>query len=254
MALPITDLELSIPAASGVFRGILTVPPAAHALVLFAHGTGSSRWSPRHRRLARQLREAGLATLLFDLLTEEEERVDARTGHLRFDVDLLAARLDLAMAIGLRRPEAAELPVGIFGAGTGAAAALVEAARRPDVVRAVVSRGGRPDLAGEELAGVAAPTLLIVGGDDPVVLGLNRQAMGRMVAPVELAVVPGGGHLFQEPGALDRVAELAASWFCHHLAGVPVATAVAGRDRAAPAAPAGRLRPGRPAGGRSPRG
>jgi putative phosphoribosyl transferase len=195
----------------------LSLPRAAKGLVLFAHGSGSSRFSPRNRHVARQLNEAGLATVLADLLTPPEEAVDERTRHLRFDIGLLAERLvDVTGWLGVQ-PETSGLGIGYFGASTGAGAALVAAAQRPDTIRAVVSRGGRPDLAGEALPHVLAPTLLIVGGNDGQVITLNRQALARMRAQTQLVIVPGATHLFEEPGALDRVATLARDWFLSHL-------------------------------------
>jgi dienelactone hydrolase len=186
--------------------------------VLFAHGSGSSRHSPRNRYVAGVLRAAGLATLLMDLLTPEEEAEDRYTGHLRFDIDLLAERLVAATDWLAQQPQTAGWPVGYFGASTGAGAALVAAARRPDAVGAVVSRGGRPDLAGAALARVKAPTLLIVGGRDEPVIALNQQALGRLGAAVKkLVIVPGATHLFEEPGALEEVARLASGWFTRHL-------------------------------------
>jgi pimeloyl-ACP methyl ester carboxylesterase len=185
--------------------------------VVFAHGSGSSRHSPRNRAVAAMLREGGLATLLVDLLTPEEGAVDEETGRLRFDIDLLAERLvDATDWIG-GIEETRGLGVGYFGASTGGGAALVAAARRPNSVRAVVSRGGRPDLAGAALARVRAPTLLIVGGHDPVVLELNREAFDRLRCEKELEIVPGATHLFEEPGALEEVARLARDWFLRHL-------------------------------------
>jgi dienelactone hydrolase len=194
-----------------------SVPQGARGVVVFAHGSGSSRLSSRNRFVAGALQRAGLATLLLDLLTAEEEERD--TGHLRFDVGLLAGRLVGATEWLQDRPEAAGLPVGYFGASTGAAAALSAAARLPGAVAAVVSRGGRPDLAGDNLGRVRAPTLLIVGGADGQVIGLNRTALARLAAPEkELVIVPGATHLFEEPGALEEVARLAADWFGRHLA------------------------------------
>jgi putative phosphoribosyl transferase len=200
-------------------EGDLAVPEPASGVVLFAHGTGSSRHSPRNKLVAGRLQESGLATLLLDLLTPGEDAVEHRGGRLRFDIGLLIERLDAGLA-WLRRDERTRaLPVGSFGASTGAAAALGLAGRHPDVVGAVVSRGGRPDLTPEDLlAAVRAPTLLIVGGADEVVLDMNRRAMARMRAPAELEVVPGASHLFEEPGALERVADLAGAWFARHLA------------------------------------
>jgi pimeloyl-ACP methyl ester carboxylesterase len=185
--------------------------------VLFAHGSGSSRHSPRNRAVAADLQGAGLATVLVDLLTPEEERLDARDGHLRFDINLLAARLiALTDWLGQNRTTA-DLGVGLFGASTGAAAALIAAASRPETVQAVVSRGGRPDLAGEFLRLVRQPTLVIVGGNDPTVSQLNRQAIAKLSGPTRLEVVPGASHLFEEPGALELVARLARDWFLPHL-------------------------------------
>ncbi len=201
--------------------GDLVLPAAARGLVLFAHGSGSSRFSTRNRAVARRLQEGGLATLLFDLLTEDEETIDARTAELRFDIPLLAGRLVGALDWLASQPALAALGVGLFGASTGAAGALIAAARRPDRVAAVVSRGGRPDLAGAALAQVSAPTLLIVGGDDREVLALNREALAALTAQKALEIVPGATHLFEEPGALEQVAQLARDWFVHHLP-VPV--------------------------------
>lgn len=190
----------------------LVVPPGARGIVVFAHGSGSGRGSPRNRQVARTLQDAGLATLLLDLLTAEEER----TRDLRFDIGLLAGRLVGALDWLADRPDTAGLVPGLFGASTGAGAALVAAAHRPERVDAVVSRGGRPDLAGDTLPGVRAPTLLIVGGQDRTVLDLNRAALERL-AGGELAVIPGATHLFEEPGALEQVAGLARDWFARHL-------------------------------------
>ena len=199
-------------------EGNLRVPPRARGAVLFAHGSGSGRHSPRNRYVAGVLHGAGLATLLLDLLTAEEEAADAHTAHLRFDIRLLAGRLVAATYWLGQDPETASLPVGYFGASTGAAAALVAAAELPDHIGAVVSRGGRPDLAGPALPGVRAPTLLIVGGNDTPVLDLNRKALGPLAAgEKQLVIVPGASHLFQEPGALEEVARLASDWFTRHL-------------------------------------
>jgi putative phosphoribosyl transferase len=200
-----------------VIVGDLTIPEQPTGLVVFAHGSGSSRHSPRNRAVAGGLRQARLATLLLDLLTADEELVDARTAGLRFDIDLLAQRLVATLDWVREERELAALPVGLFGASTGAAAALVAAARRPAAVRAVVSRGGRPDLAGDALREVHAPTLLIVGGLDRVVLDLNRAAAAQLAAPATIRVVPGASHLFSEPGALEQVTQLAGSWFAEHL-------------------------------------
>ncbi|HSU96011.1 MAG TPA: alpha/beta family hydrolase, partial [Gemmatimonadaceae bacterium] len=185
---------------------------------LFAHGSGSSRFSPRNKFVADILRESGFATLLLDLLTQEEESVDVRTRELRFDLQLLAHRLVDAIDWLAHQELTRELPIGLFGASTGAGAALMAAARRPEQVQAVVSRGGRPDLAGDALAAVHAPTLLIVGGDDKVVIDLNRAAMAQMSSAVRLEIVPGATHLFEERGALDAVANLARRWFTDYLA------------------------------------
>jgi dienelactone hydrolase len=203
---------VTLPAGRAALTGDLTVPPDARAVVLFAHGSGSSRHSPRNREVAAGLRTAGLGTLLIDLLTEDEERLDARTAELRFDIALLGRRLVAALDWLAREPGTSGLPVVLFGASTGAAAALVAAARRPDRVRAVVSRGGRPDLAGDALDAVRAPVLLIVGGRDTHVLRLNEEAAGRLPTPPTLHVVPGATHLFEEPGALDEVTDAARQW------------------------------------------
>ncbi|MDQ3927663.1 MAG: dienelactone hydrolase family protein [Chloroflexota bacterium] len=197
--------------------GNMVVPPNARGVVLFAHGSGSSRHSPRNRYVAGVLQEAGLATLLVDLLTLQEEQVDMRTAHLRFDIGMLAERLVWATDWLARQPETANLRVGYFGASTGGGAALVAAAQRPDSVAAVVSRGGRPDLAGAALSRVNAPTLLIVGGNDPIVIQLNEQAQAQMQSEVQLTVVPGASHLFEEPGTLEEVARLARDWFLRYL-------------------------------------
>jgi pimeloyl-ACP methyl ester carboxylesterase len=197
----------------------LRVPEGARGIVLFAHGSGSSRFSPRNRRVAAVLEEADLATMLIDLLSEQEEKEDSRSGALRFDIPLLAERL-LATSMWLHLGEGtASLPLGYFGASTGAGAALLAASQRPELVRAVVSRGGRPDLAGKALRHVSAPTLLVVGERDTVVLDLNRRAAEELVAECKLEVVPGATHLFEEPGALEAVAALARDWFALHLTG-----------------------------------
>lgn len=198
--------------------GNLALPARAAGMVVFAHGTGSSRFSPRNLFVGEALRREGLGTLLMDLLTEAEESQDARSGHLRFDIGLLAGRLVAAVDWLRDRQETAALPLGAFGASTGAAAALVAAAERPDAVRAVVSRGGRPDLAGDRLEAVRAPTLLVVGGADRAVIPLNEQARDRLHTEVRLEIVPGATHLFEEPGALEEVARVAAAWFLRHLA------------------------------------
>ena len=210
------EREVRFSAGPVELEGILDIPEGAQGIVLFAHGSGSGRHSPRNRYVAGALREAGLATLLIDLLTPEEEAVDLRTRRLRFDIRLLADRLAGATNWLAQEPGAQNLRVGYFGASTGAGAALV-AAKRPDAVGAVVSRGGRPDLAGEALSRVVAPTLLIVGGEDEPVIGLNREATEQIRAQKRLEVVPGATHLFEEPGKLEEVARLAAGWFACYL-------------------------------------
>jgi pimeloyl-ACP methyl ester carboxylesterase len=208
---------VQVPAGSVTLEGNLTLPEESRAIVLFAHGSGSSRHSPRNRYVARVLNEAKLATLLIDLLTLHEEVVDARTAQLRFDIDLLAERLVDATDWLTQFPDTKHLRIGYFGASTGAAAALAAAAVRPDAVRAIVSRGGRPDLAGAALTRVQAPTLLIVGEHDDQVVQLNRQALTQLRCEKRLVIVPGATHLFEEPGALDEVARLARDWFQRHL-------------------------------------
>jgi len=193
------------------------LPKGAEGIVLFAHGSGSSRFSPRNRYVAEVLQKAGLATLLMDLLTKEEEAVDVQTGYYRFDVELLSNRLVGATEWLKKNAETRNLFIGYFGASTGAAAALIAAARKPDYVRAVVSRGGRPDLARQYLLSVEAPTLLIVGGDDLPVIEMNREAMKHLRATKKLEIVSGASHLFEEPGALEQVARLAAEWFMKYL-------------------------------------
>ncbi|HEX9056523.1 MAG TPA: alpha/beta hydrolase [Ktedonobacterales bacterium] len=215
------ERSISIDTDGVTLNGDLSVPPNAVGVVLFAHGSGSSRHSPRNRYVAGVLRQAALATLLLDLLTTREERVDVETAALRFDIGLLARRLVGASEWLAREPATRALSLGYFGASTGGGAALVAAAQRPDAVRAVVSRGGRPDLAGEALAGVRAPTLLIVGGRDLPVIDMNRAAMARMTAVTRLEIVPGATHLFEEPGALEQVAALARDWFLRHLSPPP---------------------------------
>lgn len=211
------ERAVRVPAGSVELEGNLVVPEGARGAVLFAHGSGSGRMSPRNRYVAEALREAKLATLLVDLLTPEEEEVDLRTRHLRFDIGLLAGRLSGATDWLSHNPETRHLRVGYFGASTGAAAALVAAAERPRQVGAVVSRGGRPDLAGEALPAVEAPTLLIVGENDVPVIGMNEEAMERLRVEKRLEIVPGATHLFEEPGTLEEVAWLAADWFTRHL-------------------------------------
>lgn len=211
--------------ADGVrLHGELAIPAAAEAIVVFAHGSGSSRFSPRNQYVASVLREGRLGTLLFDLLTPEEEATERTTRHLRFDIDLLARRVLGATDWLLRQPVARGRRVGYFGASTGAAAAIVAAAERPQDVGAVVSRGGRPDLAGEALGRLRQPTLLVVGGDDVDVMGLNRLAYDEMVCVRELLSVPGATHLFEEAGALEAAARMARDWFRQHLTSAPEAS------------------------------
>lgn len=205
-------------AAPNRLEGDLHVPAGARGIVLFAHGSGSSRFSRRNVQVATALRDAGMATLLMDLLTAEEERVDAVTRHLRFDVDLLAARLVVATDWLRAQSATSGLRIGYFGASTGAAAALIAAAERPEVVAAVVSRGGRPDLARARLAEVRAPTLLIVGGLDEAVIAMNREAFAALGVEKRLEIVPGATHLFEEPGTLEEVTRLARDWFADHFA------------------------------------
>ncbi|HET9465961.1 MAG TPA: alpha/beta family hydrolase [Gemmatimonadales bacterium] len=217
---PVTQSGLvRVRAGRVTLEGDLQIPEGAVGVVLFAHGSGSSRHSTRNRYVAAQLQAAGLATLLIDLLTLEEEAVDQHTAHLRFDIPLLAERLAAATRWLGEDPSTRSLSVGYFGASTGAAAALVAAATIPDRVGAVVSRGGRPDLADEALPRVTAPTLFIVGGRDLAVLDLNRVAMARMTAVTRLEIVPGATHLFEEAGALEVVAHLARDWFLRYLPG-----------------------------------
>ena len=211
------EKTIRVAAGKATLEGNLTLPEGARGVVLFAHGRGSSRNSPRNRRVARLLNEAGLATLLVDLLTSDEEAIDLKTGHLRFDIGLLAERLVGATDWLYEYPETRQLRIGYFGASTGAGAALVVAAARPEVVGAVVSRGGRPDLAGRALARVRAPTLLIVGGNDSLVIRLNQAALEQLRCEKRLVIVPGASHLFEEQGTLDEVARLAREWFELHL-------------------------------------
>jgi putative phosphoribosyl transferase len=213
---PAAQQAVRITVGGVALDGDLARPPNSGGMVLFAHGSGSSRHSPRNRRVADHLQQAELGTLLLDLLTADEEQLDLHSRELRFDIGLLARRL-VGAVDWLTAHFGGELRVGLFGASTGAAAALVAAAERPSRVAAVVSRGGRPDLAGPALERMTAPTLLIVGGADPQVLTLNRQAAERLAAPHRLEVVAGAGHLFEEPGALEEVARQAAAWFVTHL-------------------------------------
>jgi dienelactone hydrolase len=213
----VEHVPVSVPAAEVVLQGDLSMPSAPKGVVLFAHGSGSSRHSPRNQYVAEVLNEQSLGTLLVDLLTAEEEREDEFTGQLRFNIDLLTRRL-VAITDWLESStQVRGHGIGLFGASTGAAAALMTAARRPETVKAVVSRGGRPDLAGSDASLVRAPTLLIVGGKDTAVLQMNRDAMALMKCKTELKIVPGATHLFEERGALAQVAKLAADWFTTHL-------------------------------------
>jgi len=210
--------EARVPAGRAMLDGNLTIVAQTKGLVLFAHGSGSSRHSPRNQFVARTLNDAGLATLLFDLLTPEEESVDVYTREHRFDIGLLAERLVYATKWAKQQKQTRDLRVGYFGSSTGGGAALVAAAELPEEVGAVVSRGGRPDLAGQALPKVKAPTLLIVGGEDHVVIELNEQARAQMKCECKIEIVPGATHLFEEPGALDKVAKLASDWFVGHIA------------------------------------
>src|SRR5438067_4591805 len=209
--------QVQIQAGRAVLFGSLTIPENAIALVLFAHGSGSSRHSPRNQFVARTLNDARLGTLLFDLLTRDEEALDMRTGEHRFNIGLLAQRLVHATKWAKQQQEIRDLNIGFFGSSTGGAAALVAAAELPDDVGAVVSRGGRPDLAGDALPKVKAPTLLIVGGEDHVVIDLNEQARAQMKCECKIEIVSGATHLFEEPGTLERVAQLASDWFVQHI-------------------------------------
>jgi putative phosphoribosyl transferase len=219
--MPVVSQSLQIPTAGVTLEADLVVPDPAVGVVLFAHGSGSGRHSPRNRRVAAALQSAGLATVLADLLTAEEERIDARTGQLRFDIGLLARRVAALTDWLVAQERTADLGVGLFGASTGAAAALVAATARPASVEAVVSRGGRPDLAGGLLRLVRQPVLLIVGERDRTVVELNRGAAGELGGETTLTIVPGATHLFEEPGALEEVARLARDWFVGHLRPVP---------------------------------
>jgi putative phosphoribosyl transferase len=209
--------EAQIQAGRAVLSGNLDIPENAAALVLFAHGSGSSRRSPRNQFVARTLNDAGLATLLFDLLTQEEEAIDMRSREYRFNIGMLAERLVHATKWAKQQQETRDLRIGYFGSSTGAGAALVAAAEIPKDVGGVVSRGGRPDLAGDALPKVQAPTLLIVGGNDDIVIELNEMARDQMRCEVKLEIVPGATHLFEEPGALEKVAKLASEWFVNHI-------------------------------------
>jgi len=217
MVAPSNMTHVSIPMQSADLQGDLTVPPSARGIVLFAHGSGSSRHSSRNQLVAAELNKVVLATLLFDLLTEQEEFEERNTRHLRFDITLLANRLETATDWVMRDTTLKGLPIGYFGASTGGGAALVAAAQYPDKVRAVVSRGGRPDLAGEALDHVRSPTLLIVGSEDDVIIQLNAKAFDRLHCEKRMEIIPGATHLFEEPGTLESVAHLASDWLGQHL-------------------------------------
>lgn len=210
---------VDVPVGATTLNADLRVPPSAKGLVIFAHGSGSSRFSTRNRQVAEFLGDRGFATLLLDLLTSQEEAIDVQTAEYRFDIARLGPRVSAAADWAATRADLGALRIGCFGASTGAAAALIAAAERPATIAAVVSRGGRPDLAGDALGRVEAPTLLIVGGHDKSVIEMNRDAMRQMHAHVELEIVPGATHLFEEPGTLEQVAGLAAGWFARYLRG-----------------------------------
>jgi len=211
------ETTVNIPAAEAALDGELGIPANATGIVLFAHGSGSSRHSARNKFVATALREAHLATLLFDLLSADEESIDLQSAYLRFDIAFLAERLTAVVDWIAKQEETCHLPIGLFGASTGAAAALVAAAQRPRLIGAVVSRGGRPDLAQQVLPVIEAPTLLIVGGKDRTVIDLNQRAFAELRCEKKLEIVPGATHLFEEPGALEQVSQLAAEWFAGKL-------------------------------------
>ncbi|PKN17424.1 MAG: hydrolase [Deltaproteobacteria bacterium HGW-Deltaproteobacteria-6] len=211
------EMTVRVPVGHAILEGDLAIPPRAKSIILFAHGSGSSRLSSRNKYVARYLQREGLATLLFDLLTSEEEQVDRYNARLRFDISLLASRLSGATAWVKAQNAMAKMTIGYFGASTGAAAALIAENDHQDVVKAIVSRGGRPDLAGRGLSVVSAPTLFIVGGEDYEVITLNEQAMTQVKAIKKMTIVPGATHLFGEPGALEAVADLASFWFKKYL-------------------------------------
>jgi putative phosphoribosyl transferase len=213
----VEEHSVRIPFDGTTLESDLALPSNAKGVVLFAHGSGSSRFSRRNQAVARKLQDAGFATLLLDLLTADEENAEARTGHFRFDIELLSLRLAAATNWVVAQRDLDGLPVAYFGASTGAAAAIVAAAMLPDIVRAIVSRGGRPDLAGSALEDLRAPTLLIVGGSDIVVIDLNHEALRRLRCIARLEIVPRAGHLFEESGALEKVADLARQWFTEYL-------------------------------------
>lgn len=209
--------EVKVPAGAVELEGELIIPAGATGIVIFAHGSGSSRLSPRNKFVAQKIRDRGVGTLLFDLLTPDEEAVDQYTRHLRFDIEMLAGRLEAAARWLLSTEEGRGMSIGFFGSSTGGAAALVAAARMGNRTGAVVSRGGRPDLAADALSRVTAPTLLIVGEFDDVVIKLNRQAFDRLNCEKLMEIIPGATHLFEEPGTLEKVAEIASAWFSGHL-------------------------------------
>ncbi len=211
------EQPVTLPVDGGAIEGNLLIPTSAAGIVVFAHGSGSSRHSPRNRFVAESLHSRNLGTFLIDLLTREEERIDDRTRHLRFDIDLLAGRLRDTADWLAAHPQTRDYPIGYFGASTGAAAALVAAAQGAQQVAAIVSRGGRPDLAGPAIERVSTPTLLIVGGADQAVIEFNRQAYARLRVEKRIEIVPGATHLFEEPGALEQVARLAGDWFAGHM-------------------------------------
>jgi putative phosphoribosyl transferase len=226
------ESEVSMECRDALLEGTLVVPERCTGIVLFAHGSGSSRRSPRNRYVAEVLQSQEITTLLFDLLTRAEESVDELTGELRFDIQFLAERLIGATNWVMQRPDLQRFKIGYFGASTGAGAALVAASRLPGVVSAVVSRGGRPDLAGDALRSVVAPTLLIVGGNDEPVIGMNQTALAKLKCPEKkLVIIPGATHLFEEPGTLEEVARIAAVWFTQYLATAGRARASAGHQR-----------------------
>lgn len=212
-----TEHPVVIPCQGFKLDGILHIPQGAKSLVLFVHGSGSSRFSSRNQFVSRVLQKNRIATLLFDLLTAEEDKIDAQTSEFRFDLELLSSRLLTTTDWIRQQPVTHQLPLGYFGASTGGGAAIMAAAQRPEIVKAVVSRGGRPDLAGEALSKILAPTLLIVGGNDTVVIDLNKKALAEIRAVKQLVLVPKATHLFEEPGTLEQAAELAETWFLKYL-------------------------------------
>jgi putative phosphoribosyl transferase len=209
--------DVIIPVAKGTIEGNLAIPNGAKGIVLFAHGSGSSRFSTRNRYVAQVLNSSGIGTLLFDLLTKEEEQLDVMTAEFRFNIALLSQRLEVATQWLMKNPSTKSIAIGYFGASTGAAAAIIAATKFPEVVKTVVSRGGRPDLALDYLQNVKVPVLFIVGGDDTVVIQLNKKAMARVSAEKKLEIIPGATHLFEEAGKLEEVAKLSAEWFSEHL-------------------------------------